>query len=1534
MGDDAAADAEREKRKRKQFKRMGKVLAHAWQLDESTGYFQEDAQSTTDNVYCLQVVGQKLDEKSYRLGRHGWEDFARDLGGVYNRHIQSKTKQAETAKVHLDAVKELLGQKDDSLAKIATEYVPAEISASKKRRSSTITAPASTNKKKKANKNSELAQREERAMEQLVTFIEERGGSRDLVADYQSRVTKKGNGKFDVNFFNLEGRRYRSMLEVGRFFKLVDDGGRVGNGTVRRTGFTKKVGSRQQEAERKKLRKELERLRKAHQRATKSLDDFASEAKESRYPIDDRLLLEEEIGKDPLKSLEMVRSTSAAARVCDIEGFPGIPSYCIPDVLICWDFLCTFERALGLAPIGLDDFAAALSYNPPEGQLFGDDVVAPPVYMAECHLALLKLVLSDRSSDDWWWSILETDESELQQRANELEQATESDIIGAKPVIKVDMAALLAETEDPLITTSWLRALEDRGQNGKSSDVREAIRTALKVVANKWVIAYLRKALSGYKKTGPRFAKCAIVWLVNVVRQARPDLVDRTVTKEIVFSRRANVLEETTKQMESLGTTVPTVTDEDASSDNDYDEDEDSDDDSDDDGTLNFEKENDRDSRDEVERPASAVPPKPLPTFTDMLLPPDKPNQNAEYLNSFTWGHLAGAVVSRVIHRKKRVWNEVDDYFRVTRERPPLTIAERRERESQIVSRVLTECADGAAGSLRFQEALDFLCAGGDYLLLDINQRLCLLRLLIESAYDTVRVYEVVDSNYKQRANAMKSLELEQRKARKDAKEKAAADEAAAREKLASEVREKFMDEKREEIRKLNDKSKEFSDEFIESLTEEDILDFDEDIKSEYDALPGPDTFSKTQISKMVVRMQEEAAFDTDALRVVSLEQLVEREKNELEEMEGELSGYGGEEVLDDPSLDRDAVRTIDRLCRDIEKAKIQANRLPLLRESALEQLRDAMEDGTIKVLRSAITTAKKAKLTGLDDETGGVWAVDLMRDAALELDNAKQNKKVVDATKDLIAKRNKCFIRSDPLGRDRFGSRFWTFDNEEHGKVWVETEYMIQIEGVSTEPTSGYLQLQKDEESITVGARDMEEDFSGVGGDDDDSPEAVQVFGRLEYHTSGSFPTLTKSHWGCQLTEESLRSVIKNLDSRGVRENQLKTALKDALEETVGADDKQDFGKEDRPLIEIEDEALPENGEAEHDGLGFRTEGDEILFKSAMEALREQEGTLLENIELRPSAVGQCVRIRQALDPSKKDSVARYENGIVSGWMLRRDKVKVHKEGTVDYDHSDKEDTDQRFQIVEVAVWRVRTDRGHIFWVDGDNLLQSLLRFRKWTTDNGYFENDASFLAYRNSVGRYCGRAAEAPYAASPIAFARLMVKREGELYPKLKIRSYDNSWGGKSGQRALWTNSMKDYAFDFETAKQGILTLETAFFELTGEFSGYDNVGDILDPKAILNDPKTRNEVELESIEKNILGLWSSQVSRAVYIEIVSNSKTTGFLALALDLLCRNTIRYLRHHRLWNMQSTTPDEFAVLPPRKTRRMNAWQQANHDNWF
>lgn len=94
-------DPEKERKRKKQTKRMSKILATVWELDAQFLDAEEEEEDTAAAgerknggeggrpAVCLADVGQRVDQGSfYKLGRHGWEAFSRDLGAVFQRHIQ------------------------------------------------------------------------------------------------------------------------------------------------------------------------------------------------------------------------------------------------------------------------------------------------------------------------------------------------------------------------------------------------------------------------------------------------------------------------------------------------------------------------------------------------------------------------------------------------------------------------------------------------------------------------------------------------------------------------------------------------------------------------------------------------------------------------------------------------------------------------------------------------------------------------------------------------------------------------------------------------------------------------------------------------------------------------------------------------------------------------------------------------------------------------------------------------------------------------------------------------------------------------------------------------------------------------------------------------------------------------------------------------------------------------------------------------------------------------------------------------------
>jgi hypothetical protein len=87
MADNQVND-EKEVKRRKQLKKMTKILAKAWELEKSEPFQESSRTSTHGNVFDLASLGEYLSEGAYKVGRSGWVMFAQDIGGVYNRHIK------------------------------------------------------------------------------------------------------------------------------------------------------------------------------------------------------------------------------------------------------------------------------------------------------------------------------------------------------------------------------------------------------------------------------------------------------------------------------------------------------------------------------------------------------------------------------------------------------------------------------------------------------------------------------------------------------------------------------------------------------------------------------------------------------------------------------------------------------------------------------------------------------------------------------------------------------------------------------------------------------------------------------------------------------------------------------------------------------------------------------------------------------------------------------------------------------------------------------------------------------------------------------------------------------------------------------------------------------------------------------------------------------------------------------------------------------------------------------------------------------
>ena len=81
----------------------------------------------------------------------------------------------------------------------------------------------------------------------------------------------------------------------------------------------------------------------------------------------------------------------------------------------------------------------------------------------------------------------------------------------------------------------------------------------------------------------------------------------------------------------------------------------------------------------------------------------------------------------------------------------------------------------------------------------------------------------------------------------------------------------------------------------------------------------------------------------------------------------------------------------------------------------------------------------------------------------------------------------------------------------------------------------------------------------------------------------------------------------------------------------------------------------------------------------------------------------------------------------------------------------------------------------------------------------------------------------------------------------------------------------------------------------------------------------------------------LWNSRQSREIFLEIVNTCSSTGVLALALDLLCRNCWAFVDANtakQKGRSDRVSGYDAGSSSMRTTRRMNAWQQANQHDWY
>jgi len=200
---------EKEVKRRKQKKKMTKLLSKAWEMKGAEPFQQiSEPESAPGAAFDLASIGMYLDETPcyYKLGRKGWERFSQDLGGVYNWHIQEyvlrlvdvalqeefqislifssrrKSSHAKTAKAHRGAMQQMIAKLDENLGKVVDSHIPVEgqgaVLNEKKRKktASQASGDGPTPKKSKKIQDMTLSEREDRALTDLYAYIVANGG--------------------------------------------------------------------------------------------------------------------------------------------------------------------------------------------------------------------------------------------------------------------------------------------------------------------------------------------------------------------------------------------------------------------------------------------------------------------------------------------------------------------------------------------------------------------------------------------------------------------------------------------------------------------------------------------------------------------------------------------------------------------------------------------------------------------------------------------------------------------------------------------------------------------------------------------------------------------------------------------------------------------------------------------------------------------------------------------------------------------------------------------------------------------------------------------------------------------------------------------------------------------------------------------------------------------------------------------------------------------------------------------------------------
>ncbi|CAN0060313.1 unnamed protein product, partial [Discosporangium mesarthrocarpum] len=233
------------------------------------------------------------------------------------------------------------------------------------------------------------------------------------------------------------------------------------------------------------------------------------------------------------------------------------------------------------------------------------------------------------------------------------------------------------------------------------------------------------------------------------------------------------------------------------------------------------------------------------------------------------------------------------------------------------------------------------------------------------------------------------------------------------------------------------------------------------------------------------------------------------------------------------------------------------------------QAVREAVATQDLHMLEEAMKQGRQHDLQGQDAD-GERWMCPEMRDAHLLVHKARermQQAAIQNKYKKLMANK---FVRTEPLGSDREGRRYWVFEGDE--RIHVETitrkenasplqenlEPPSNPEGatiITVDEPEAQAQTKPKPETKPKASRDLNPvqpgptSFVGSSSVRATGTPSTSSAGVVSHELSKYHPVWYQSSWNFYETEDEFHTLILSLDRRGRGESEVKDALQERFD-------------------------------------------------------------------------------------------------------------------------------------------------------------------------------------------------------------------------------------------------------------------------------------------------------------------------------------------------------------------------------------------------